>query len=72
MTRTSILQGEKRLFSDTFFGEEAVVSGMKQSGEVAFKRQLYQSALGQLLFLKTEIESWRSSNLWGSTCACCS
>ena len=51
----------------TFFGTDAVVSGMKQSGEAAFKRQLYQSALGQLLFLKTEIESWRSSNVWGTT-----
>ena len=51
----------------TFFGTDAVASGMKQSGEVAFKRQLYQSALGQLLFLKTEIESWRSSNVWGTT-----
>lgn len=35
--------------------------------QVAFKRQLYQSMIGQLLFLKTEIESWRSSNVWGTT-----
>ena len=51
----------------TYFGVNAVVSGMKQSGEAAFKQQLYQSAIGQLLFLKTEIESWRSSNVWGTT-----
>jgi predicted amidohydrolase len=50
----------------TFFGDGAA-SDMQQSGEVAFKRQLYQSMLGQLLFLKTEIESWRSTNVWGST-----
>ena len=51
----------------TYFGADAVASGMQQSGEAAFKRQLYQSALGQLLFLKTEVESWRSSNVWGTT-----
>eukprot|EP01052_Picozoa_sp_SAG31_P019322 SAG31_NODE_1404_length_8479_cov_2.258760_1_plen_90_part_00 len=48
----------------TFFGDEAA-SDMQQSGEAAFKRQLYQSMIGQLLFLKTMIEGWRSSNVWG-------
>ena len=33
---------------------------MAESGEAAFKRQLYHSMVGQLLFLKTEIEGWRS------------
>merc|ERR1719230_691332 len=50
----------------TFFGEDAVL-GMNQTGEVAFKRQLYQSMIGQMLFLKTEIEAWRSQNVWGTT-----
>jgi hypothetical protein len=36
-------------------------------GEVAFKKQLYQSMLGQALFLKTEIEAWRSQNVFGTT-----
>ena len=31
------------------------------------QRQLYQSMVGQLLFLKTEIEGWRSQNVWGTT-----
>ena len=50
----------------TFFGTGAA-SAMSESGEVAFKRQLYQSMVGQLLFLKTEIEGWRSQNVWGTT-----
>ena len=50
----------------TFFGE-AAAAAMVESGEVAFKRQLYQSMVGQALFLKTEIEAWRSQNVWGTT-----
>ena len=50
-----------------FFGPQAVYPGMAEAGEVAFKRQLYQSMIGQLLFLKTEIETWRSSNVFGTT-----
>lgn len=49
-----------------FFGSNATAR-MSEFGEVAFKRQLYQSMVSQALFLKTEIEAWRSSNLWGST-----
>eukprot|EP01052_Picozoa_sp_SAG31_P017367 SAG31_NODE_1185_length_9494_cov_5.602980_4_plen_268_part_00 len=49
-----------------FFGTGAA-NGMRDIGSTPFKRQLYQSMVGQLLFLKTEIEAWRSTNLWGST-----
>ena len=49
-----------------FFGD-AAAAGMRETGEAAFKRQLYQSMVGQLLFLKTEIEAWRSQNMWGTT-----
>ena len=49
-----------------FFGPGAE-QAMGESGEMAFKRQLYQSMVGQLLFLKTEIESWRSQNVWGKS-----
>ena len=52
---------------DFAFGAAAVYPGMAQSGEVAFKRQLYQSMIGQLLFLKSEIEGWRSANVFGTT-----
>jgi hypothetical protein len=53
-----------------FFGPTAAVN-MGRSGETAFKKQLYQSMIGQQLFLKTEIEAWRSQNLWGSTIWMC-
>ena len=49
-----------------FFGTGAAAV-MSESGERAFKRQLYQSMVGQLLFLKTDMESWRSQNVWGTT-----
>jgi hypothetical protein len=49
-----------------FFGT-AAADAMAESGAVAFQRQIYQSMVGQALFLKTEIEGWRSNNLWGST-----
>jgi hypothetical protein len=48
-----------------FFGDGAA-EAMSETGAVAFKRQLYQSMVGQLLFLKTEIEGWRSQNVWVS------
>ena len=50
----------------TYFGAAAVTVGMQDSGEVAFKRQLYQSMIAQLLFMKVTIESYRSSNGWGT------
>ena len=50
----------------TFFGAWSA-DAMLDSGEAAFKRQLYQSMIGQALFLKTEIEAWRSQNVWGTT-----
>jgi hypothetical protein len=44
--------------------------GMSQNlnltGETAFKRQLYQSQLGQALFISTETAAWRSQNVFGS------
>ena len=43
------------------------MAALEDSGEAAFKRQLYQSMIGQVLNLKTEIESWRSQNVWGTT-----
>jgi hypothetical protein len=39
---------------------------MNATGEVALKRQLYHSMIGQALFIKAEIDGWRSSNLWGT------
>eukprot|EP01046_Picozoa_sp_COSAG06_P036851 COSAG06_NODE_4105_length_4571_cov_3.031977_2_plen_290_part_00 len=48
-----------------FFGA-AAAAAMTESGEQPFKRQLYQSMIGQALFLKTEVEAWRSQNLFGS------
>ena len=51
----------------TYFGTAAGTTGVNQVGETAFKRQLYQSMIAQLIFLKVQIESWRSSNAWGTT-----
>ena len=51
---------------EPFFGANATAR-LAEYGEVAFKRQLYQSMISQMLFLKTEMEAWRSSNIWGST-----
>ena len=50
----------------SYFGT-AAVRALSESGERAFKRQLYQSMIGQLLNLKIEIEAWRSQNVWGTT-----
>ena len=50
----------------TYFGTAAVTEGMLQVGEEAFKRQLYQSMIAQLLWMKVTIESYRSSNGWGT------
>eukprot|EP01047_Picozoa_sp_COSAG01_P040743 COSAG01_NODE_3448_length_6086_cov_4.407049_6_plen_86_part_00 len=47
---------------DGFFGPTAA-EAMHQTGEAAFKRQLYQSLIAQLLYLKTMIQSWRSTNI---------
>ena len=49
-----------------FFGDNAT-AGMREFGERAFKRQLYQSMISQVMFLKNEIEAWRSQNIWGNT-----
>eukprot|EP00041_Stephanoeca_diplocostata_P035688 m.1267906 g.1267906 ORF g.1267906 m.1267906 type:complete len:334 (-) comp24743_c0_seq21:1549-2550(-) len=38
---------------------------LNQTGEDALKKQLYQSMVGQALFVKAEVEGWRTSNLWG-------
>ena len=47
----------------SYFGDQ----DFNASGEVAFKKQLYQSMLGQALNHKTTIESWRASNVYGTT-----
>lgn len=49
-----------------YFGQHAAARDMKRSGETAFKRVLYMSMISQLLFMKTEVESWRSSNVFGT------
>ena len=36
---------------------------MHETGEEAFKRQLYQSLISQTLYLKTMIQAWRSTNI---------
>eukprot|EP00040_Diaphanoeca_grandis_P024326 m.133582 g.133582 ORF g.133582 m.133582 type:complete len:1057 (-) comp29683_c0_seq3:38-3208(-) len=51
---------------NAFFGNQSAIN-MGRFGESAFKKQLYQSMIGQALFLKTEIESWRSQNVFGTT-----
>jgi hypothetical protein len=48
-----------------FFGEGACFPGMEQQGEAALQRQLYQSMIAQMLFMKRSIEEMRSSNVWG-------
>ena len=35
-------------------------------GEKAFKRQLYQSMIAQMLIMKAQIEAVRSQNVWGT------
>jgi hypothetical protein len=42
---------------DAFFGPAAVFPGMAQSGEASFKRQLYQSMIGQLVSLERAVAS---------------
>ena len=48
-----------------FFGEQCVVD-MEHTGEESFRRQIYRSMISQALFLKAEIESWRTQNVWGT------
>ena len=47
---------------DAFFGN-ASATAMHDVGGAAFKRQLYQSAIAQTLYLKTMIQAWRSTNI---------
>ena len=49
-----------------FFGANATAA-MGDCGEQAFKRQLYMSMISQVMYLKAQIESWRSQNIWGNT-----
>ena len=51
---------------NTYFGDKAVAVGMRQSGAAAFQRQLYQSMVSQLLFMKVAVEAWRSTNVFGT------
>ena len=47
----------------SYFGDQ----DFNATGEAAYKKQLYQSMLGQALNHKTTIESWRASNVFGTT-----
>lgn len=47
----------------SYFGDQ----DFNATGEAPFKKQLYQSMLGQALNHKTTIESWRASNVYGTT-----
>jgi hypothetical protein len=38
---------------------------LQEIGREAFQRQLYQSMIAQMLFMKVTIEAYRSSNSWG-------
>ena len=51
---TNIIEG--------FFGLPAA-RAMHETGEAVFKRQLYQSLIAQMLYLKTMIQAWRSTNI---------
>ena len=49
-----------------YFGEEAAsVASLNTTGELTFKKQLYQCMLGQALEIKSDIEARRSSNTYG-------
>ena len=48
----------------TLFGPAA--ANATAVGERAFKRQLYESMIGQMLTMKAQIESWRSQNTFGT------
>ena len=47
----------------SYWGDQ---QNLNATGAVAFKRQLYQSMVGQALFISAEVIGWRSSNLWGT------
>ena len=49
----------------SMFGVNATAR-MACTGEAAFKRQLYQSQIGQALLIKTLVEAWRSTNNFGT------
>eukprot|EP01052_Picozoa_sp_SAG31_P020590 SAG31_NODE_1556_length_7893_cov_1.993585_4_plen_106_part_00 len=49
----------------TYFGLRAV-EAMQQVGRQPFQRQLFQSMIAQMLYMKVLIESYRSSNTWGT------
>ncbi len=50
----------------SFFGEGATGKALDEVGEEPFKRSLYQSLIGQMRVMKTEIEGWRSTNVFGT------
>lgn len=53
-------------FITAYFGNNAaVIASLNETGEAAFKRQLYQCTLGQALYLKSDIEQRRSDNQFG-------
>eukprot|EP01046_Picozoa_sp_COSAG06_P013433 COSAG06_NODE_813_length_12161_cov_3.785193_9_plen_99_part_00 len=38
---------------------------LNETGAPAMQRQLYFCLFGQALYLKAQIEGWRSGNIWG-------
>jgi len=51
----------------SYFGGD--IHDLDAHGETEFKKQMYQSMIGQLLFLKATIEGWRSTNVFGTLMA---
>eukprot|EP01126_Amoeba_proteus_P030934 TRINITY_DN3046_c0_g2_i4.p1 TRINITY_DN3046_c0_g2~~TRINITY_DN3046_c0_g2_i4.p1 ORF type:complete len:906 (+),score=164.89 TRINITY_DN3046_c0_g2_i4:153-2870(+) len=47
---------------DVYWGKK----DLNETGELAFKRQLYQCLIGQALVLKSDIEVRKSTNEWGT------
>lgn len=51
----------------SYFGSGgAATAALNETGEAAFKRQLYLCTLGQALFMTSQIESLRSQNMHGA------
>ena len=48
----------------SFFGN-ASRNLLNQTGAVALQRSVYQSMLGQALWIKSQVETFRATNIWG-------
>merc|ERR1712217_170925 len=49
----------------SYFNSSRSIINLDLNGEAEFKKQLYLCMLGQAIQRKTDIESWRSGNVWG-------